>query len=166
MKAFAEIVPQFLGLAPGDSRMEPFWSLAEEFDLPVGLRMGPGPPGVAYGAGPVLGTHPEFKMAAGDPMLLEEVLLRHKRLRLIVMYAGWPRLESMLPLLYAHPNVFVDTGGLQSTRSLPRTSCRQSKRRTSSVTTPHVSCGSMPVSANRADRTCNTSGSAGRLLSD
>jgi hypothetical protein len=27
-----------------------------------------------------------------------------KRLRLFVMHAGWPRLDSMLALLYSHPN--------------------------------------------------------------
>ncbi|MBA3888500.1 MAG: amidohydrolase family protein, partial [Acidobacteria bacterium] len=52
---------------------------------------------------------PHFRMAAGDPMQLEEVLLRHKRLRIFIMHAGWPRLESMIALMYAHPNVYVDT---------------------------------------------------------
>ena len=47
-------------------------------------------------------------------MLLEEVLLRHKKLRLYVMHAGWPMLESMIALLYAHPGVSVDIAGLQS----------------------------------------------------
>jgi predicted TIM-barrel fold metal-dependent hydrolase len=59
-------------------------------------------------------------MAIGDPLLLEEVLLRHQRLRLSMMHAGWPRLESTLALLHAYPNVYVDTGGLHSDRILPR----------------------------------------------
>ena len=120
IKAFGEMLPQFLGLPPGDSKLEPYWALAEEFDIPAAIHMGPGPPGAAYEASPVPQKHPNFRMAAGDPLLLEEVLLRHKRLRLSVMHAGWPRLESMLALLYAHPNVYVDTGGLQSDRIVPR----------------------------------------------
>lgn len=59
-------------------------------------------------------------MAAGDPLLLEEVLLRHKRLRVFVMHAGWPRLESMLALLYGHPNVYVDIAALQAPLIVPR----------------------------------------------
>jgi predicted TIM-barrel fold metal-dependent hydrolase len=59
-------------------------------------------------------------MALGDPLVLEEVLLRHKRLRLFVMHAGWPRLESMVALLYAHPNVYVDVATLQSRALVPR----------------------------------------------
>lgn len=53
-------------------------------------------------------------------MLLEEVLLRHKRLRLWVMHAGWPRAESMMALLYAHPTVYVDVAALSAERFLPR----------------------------------------------
>lgn len=120
IKAFGEVLLQFMGVAPGDPRMEPYWALAEEFDLPVGIHMGPGPPGAAYESSPAPMKHPNYRMAYGDPMLLEEVLLRHKRLRLFVMHAGWPRLESMMALLYAHPNVYVDTGGLQSDRIVPR----------------------------------------------
>lgn len=120
VKAFAELVPEYMGIGPGDPRLEPYWALAEEIDIPVGLHMGPGPPGAAYDSSPIPVKHPNFRMAQGDPMLLEEVLLRHKRLRLWVMHAGWPKLESMTALLYAHPNVYVDTGGLQSSRILPR----------------------------------------------
>lgn len=120
IRAFGEMLPQYLGIAPADSRMEPYWALAEELDIPAAIHMGPGPPGAAYESSPTPKKNPEFRMALGDPMLLEEVLLRHKRLRLIVMHAGWPRLESMIALLYAHPNVYVDTGGLQSDRIVPR----------------------------------------------
>ena len=59
-------------------------------------------------------------MAAGDPLLLEEVLQRHKRLRVYVTHAGWPRLESMIALRYAHPNVYVDVGALQFERVMSR----------------------------------------------
>ena len=120
LAVLGEVINQYDGIAPDDERMEPYWALAEEFDLPVGIHMGPGPPGAAYEASPVPMKHPDFRMAHGDPMLLEEVLLRHKRLRLWVMHAGWPRRESMMALLYAHPHVYVDTGGLQSDRIVPR----------------------------------------------
>jgi hypothetical protein len=99
--ALGEVVSQYAGIFPTDSRMEPYWALAEEFDVPVGIHMGP--------AGPGRG----IPMAVGDPLLLEDVLLRHKRLRVFVMDAGWPRLESMTALMYSHANVFVDVAALQ-----------------------------------------------------
>ena len=100
--ALAEFAPQYSGLAPNDSALEPYFALAEELDIPVGLHMGLGPPGAAYG-----GT-PKYRMALSNALLLEEVLLRHPKLRLYVMHAGWPMAEEMLGLLYAHPQVYVD----------------------------------------------------------
>jgi len=120
IKAFSELSPQYLGMSPADSRMEPYWQLAEQFDLPVGIHMGPGPPGIAYDASPVPFKSPAFRMAMSDPLLLEDVLLRHKRLRLFVMHAGWPQLERMIALMYAHPNVYVDVAALQSAAIMPR----------------------------------------------
>jgi Amidohydrolase len=70
---------------------------------PVAIHMGSGPPNAAYEARYKL---PESRMALNDPLLLEEVLLRHKRLRVLLMHAGWPFLELTVALLYAHPNVY------------------------------------------------------------
>jgi uncharacterized protein len=120
IKALGEVSPQYLGMAPNDPRLEPYWQLAEEFDIPIGIHMGPGPAGAAYDSSPVPFKSPAFSMAAGDPLLLEEVLLHHKRLRLFVMHAGWPRLDSMLALLYSNPNVYVDIAALQATYIVPR----------------------------------------------
>ena len=120
VRVMGELVPEYVGMTPNDPRLEPYWKLAEELDLPVAIHMGPGPPAAAYEASPVPYKSPDFRMAAGDPLLLEEVLLRHKRLRVYVMHAGWPRLESMLALLYAHPNVYVDVAVLQFDVVMPR----------------------------------------------
>jgi uncharacterized protein len=121
IKVFGELVPQFMGLSPQDSRLETYWKRAEEFDIPDGIHMGPRPPGAAYDSSPAP-AKPEFRMAMGNPMVLEEVLLRHKRLRLFVMHAGWPWLDSMLALLYAHPNAYVDTAGVSADFMVPRAS--------------------------------------------
>ena len=120
VQAFGEFVSQYIGMSPADPRLDPYWSLAEEFDIPVGIHMGYGPPNAAYESSPTPVKTPNFRAAYGNPMLLEEVLLRHKKLRMSVMHAGWPMLESMITLLYAHPNVYVDVAGLQSERLVPR----------------------------------------------
>ena len=112
IESFGELVPQFFGMVPGDERLKPYWQLAEEFDIPVAIHMGLRPPG----------KFPDFRMSAGDPLLLEDVLLRDERLRLLVMHAGWPYLESTIALLYAHPNVYVDVGALQAGFVVPRAS--------------------------------------------
>lgn len=102
--ALSEITTQYAGIAPTDARLAPYWALAEELDIPVGIHMGPGPPGIAYfGA-------PGYRMALTDPLQLEEILLEHPRLRVFVMHAGWPMAERMIALMYAHPQVYVETG--------------------------------------------------------
>jgi predicted TIM-barrel fold metal-dependent hydrolase len=104
LAALAEFAPQYAGLAPGDATLAPYWALAAELDLPVGIHMGPGPPGAAY-----VGM-PKYRMALSSPLLLEEVLVRHPKLRVYVMHAGWPMVDDMLGLLWAHPQVYVDVG--------------------------------------------------------
>jgi imidazolonepropionase-like amidohydrolase len=120
IKALGELAPQYMGISPADSRLEPYWQLAEEFDIPVGIHLGPGPPAAAYDSSPAPIKYGAFRMTAGDPLLLEEVLLRHKRLRVFIMHAGWPLLDSMVALLYGHPNVYVDVAALENPTIVPR----------------------------------------------
>ena len=105
-----EITTQYEGVAPNDPRLEPYWALAEELDLPVGIHMGPGPPGAAY-----LGA-PQYRMSLGDPLLLEPVLAKHPKLRLYVMHAGWPMADRMIALMYEFPQVYVDTAVIDFTQ--------------------------------------------------
>lgn len=114
--ALSEMSPQYLGMHPDDARLEPYWQLAEEFDVPVGLHLGTGPPGIAYPTGPVPVPFrsPRARAAAGNPLALEEVLLRHPKLRLYVMHAGWPMLDAMTALMYAHPQVYVDVAAIEA----------------------------------------------------
>lgn len=100
-----EVVNQYFGATPSDSVLAPYFAMAEELDVPVGIHVGLGPVGVAYTAG-----NRSYRAALGRPLLLEETLLRHPKMRLYVMHAGWPLLDEMIALLYAHPQVYVDVG--------------------------------------------------------
>ena len=51
-----------------------------------------------------------YRVALTHPLALEPVLLKHPRPRLYAMHAGWPMLDEMLAMLYAHPQLYVDTG--------------------------------------------------------
>lgn len=48
LAVLAEITNQYAGIEPADERMEPYWALAEQLDIPAGIHIGPGPPGVIY----------------------------------------------------------------------------------------------------------------------
>lgn len=47
-RVLGEVSNQYVGIAPDDERMRPYWALAEELDIPVAIHLGEGPPGVAY----------------------------------------------------------------------------------------------------------------------
>lgn len=104
LDVFAEITNQYIGIDPSDERMEPYWKLAEELDIPVGIHIGTGPPGVIY-----LGAT-GYRARLHSPLTLEEVLVKHPNLRVYVMHAGYPMLDDMLAVMYAHPQVYVDLG--------------------------------------------------------
>lgn len=101
-RVFAEITPQYRGLAPDHPSLEPFYALAERLDIPVGIHMGYGAPGGPYW------LYPKYRAALGNPLLLEDMLTRHPKMRVYVMHAGMPLTDEMIALLYSHPQVFVD----------------------------------------------------------
>ena len=101
LAAIGEVIAQYYGAGPDDPRMEPLWALAEELDLPVGIHMGLGPPGVNA-------EWPEMRMRLGNPLLLEDVLIRHPRLRVYIMHAGWPHIDGLLAMLHSFPNLYID----------------------------------------------------------
>lgn len=107
-----EVGTQLIGLYPNDPQLEPFFALAEEFDVPFALHMGPGPEW-AVGDESIYEAFPDFQIRAGDPLALEDVLRRHPRLRLYIMHAAWPMLDELLTILWHNPNVHVDLGHLQ-----------------------------------------------------
>lgn len=104
LKVMGEVVNQYVGVGPADSLFEPYLALAEAHDVPVGIHVGPGPQGAVY-----LGAK-GFRGALAHPQLLEEALVRHPRLRVYAMHAGWPMLDEMLLMLYTHPQLYVDIG--------------------------------------------------------
>ena len=113
LAVIGELGFQYEGLALSDPRLENLWAAAEALDIPVSVHVGPGPPGVAYlpGSG--------YRARLSSPLLLEDVLVRHPKLRVNVMHAGFPMLDDTLALLYAHPQVYLDTGVIVYTQSRP-----------------------------------------------
>lgn len=104
VQVLGEIIAQYDGITLSDTIMEPFLALAEEMDIPISVHVGPGPPGIAYaGAG-------KYRARHHSALVMEEALIKHPNLRVIVAHAGWPMIDDMLAVLYAHPHVYVDLG--------------------------------------------------------
>jgi predicted TIM-barrel fold metal-dependent hydrolase len=105
-KVMGEIGLQYEGVSPSDMSVAPYFALAEELDIPVAIHMGTG------GSGRANVTTPRFRGSMGNPLLLEELLARHPKLRVQVMHAGYPMIDNMLTLLQASSHVYVDVAGL------------------------------------------------------
>lgn len=107
-KGMGEIGTQLNGIPPNDPSLEPYFKLAEELDLPVLIH--------TLGIGPYM---PHFSSAAGSPLLLEEVLVRHPKLRLFVENAGYPFRDEMIAVMYQYPQLYADVSTISWV--IPRT---------------------------------------------
>ena len=106
LAVLGEVLTQYQGILPDDEALAPYWALAEELDIPVGIHVGTGPPGAPY-----LGS-PNYRARMHSAMTMEEVLVRHPRLRVYLMHAGYPLLDDLMTVLAVHPQVYVDVGAI------------------------------------------------------
>jgi hypothetical protein len=110
----AEITAQYAGLSPSDPALDPYFALAEELDLPVGIHTGTSFPGTPFRG------YPRFRVALGNPLLLEDLLVRHPKLRVFIMHGGEPWRRETLALMGMYEHVYMDVavinwiGGLAS----------------------------------------------------
>ena len=105
-KVMGEIGLQYEGISPSDPSVDKYFALAEELDIPIAIHMGTG------GSGRANVAMPGFRGSMGNPLLLEDLLARHPKLRVQVMHAGYPMIDNMLTLLQANSHVYVDVAGL------------------------------------------------------
>jgi len=100
---FAEVSNEYLGIAPNDPRWEPYFAMAEELDIPIGIHMGEGPVNGARFPG-----YDSYRVRFTSPLLLEDVLIRHPTLRIYAMHYGSPMVEQTIAMMFTYPNLYVD----------------------------------------------------------
>ncbi len=98
-----EIVPSIEGISPDDEVLEPYLALAEEKDVPLAIHL------LSFQT-PYM--FPQNRAALNNPLLLEKMLIRHPKLRVYVMHAGWPMLNEMIALLAMYPEVYTEVAGI------------------------------------------------------
>jgi predicted TIM-barrel fold metal-dependent hydrolase len=99
IEVMGELGTQYLGTTLDSPEYDPFMSLAEEYDLPVVNHCGLGLPG---------GTSDKYRVTLGNPLMYENVLVKHPKLRICLAHAGWPMADEMIALLFSYENVYVD----------------------------------------------------------
>jgi len=103
--AFGEVAAQYAGYSPSDPAFDAYWAVAEKHGVPVGIHTGGAPPGTPYTC------CPKFRLALGDPLLLENLLVKYPKLKVYVMHAGgfFPQNALMLMTMYQHVYVDIST---------------------------------------------------------
>ena len=100
-----EVVVQYDGLSPSDPVLDPYFALAESLDVPTCIHAGMSFPDITRSA-------PKFRVSLGNPLLQEELLNRHPKLKVWIAHMGFPYLEETIGVLNVYPRVYVDTGAI------------------------------------------------------
>jgi predicted TIM-barrel fold metal-dependent hydrolase len=106
LQIMGEVTAQYAGVAPNDPRLEPYYALAEDLGIPFCLHTGFGPP-----MSPYMGD-PDFRMRHGNPLLLEDVLVKHPKLRIYIAHGGYPYIEETIALMMMYQQVYVDVSAI------------------------------------------------------
>ena len=106
LDAIAEMSPFYDGIQASDQSQQPYFELAQELNIPIGFHVFPGGPNGGFHLMPeMLGG---MRVYNANPLQLEDVLIRYPDLRLYIMHGGWPYLDDVKAMMYAHPNLYVD----------------------------------------------------------
>lgn len=101
-RAVGELGLPYAGKALNDTTLFPYYEVCEKAGIPVLFHTG------LDGPDPQRLVSPAFRIELGDPLLLQEVVIRFPKLKVVIMHMGWPFFDHALYMLYAYPNVFVD----------------------------------------------------------
>jgi predicted TIM-barrel fold metal-dependent hydrolase len=109
LDAFGEVAAQYAGYSPSDPAFDAYWEVAAKYGVPVGIHTGGAPPGTPYTC------CPKFRLKLGDPLLLEDMLVKYPKLKVYVMHAGGFFPQNALMLMTMYPHIYVDIGALSWT---------------------------------------------------
>lgn len=101
-----EITAQYAGAALNDPRLDGYFAMAAKFGAPVCVHAGFGPPMSPYRG------DPSFRMRYGNPLLLEDVLVKYPNLRIYIAHGGYPFLDDTIALMMQYQQVYVDISAI------------------------------------------------------
>lgn len=97
-----EIATVYNGLDPTDTRLWPYYQLANRLDIPVAWHTG-------TRRGMTL-TQPEFRAEIGRPTRWEDIFSKLPNLRAVLFHAGHPFRDDFIAVMMTYPWVYTDTG--------------------------------------------------------
>jgi predicted TIM-barrel fold metal-dependent hydrolase len=104
IKVFGELMAVYKGIKLTDSVYQPYLAICEKYGIPVAYHSGGSFPNAQN-----LGW-PKYRIALGDPFLIEDVLVRYPKLKLYLMHAGENFYTNTLRMMDGYPNLYADLG--------------------------------------------------------
>ncbi len=106
LQVLGEITSPYDGVDYDGPELAPYFALAAELKMPVGVHTGLTFPAAVYAC------CPRYRIDKGNPAHLDEVLARNPGLRLYLMHMGDIWQESTLAILHMYPQVYVDVAAM------------------------------------------------------
>jgi hypothetical protein len=108
-----ELALQYEGKTLADPELEPYLAICERVGIPVALHTGMSFPNTPYTC------CPKFRTNLGNPQLIEEVLVKHPKLKVQLMHMGFPWLQETKAIMNVYPQVYADVAVLDWLRPVP-----------------------------------------------
>lgn len=106
IQVFGEVMAVYHGQTLNDEKYLPYLKVCEEYNIPVAYHTG----GTFPGANAEIWK--KFRLSFGNPLLIEDVLVRFPKLKLSLMHAGSNFYENTLRMMDQYPQVYADLGVL------------------------------------------------------
>lgn len=104
IKVFGEITGVYHGRTLNNPVYEPYLSLCEQYGIPVAYHTGGGPPMTPYRC------CPNFRISLGDPLLIEDVLVKFPKLQVYLMHGGEVFYEHAIRMMQMYTHLYIDVG--------------------------------------------------------
>lgn len=101
---FGEIGAFYHGRTLADPFYDPYLKICETYGIPVAIHTGGGPPETTYRGAP------KARLVLGNPLLIEDVLVKYPKLKIYLMHAGVYYFNEALRLMLGYPQVYADLG--------------------------------------------------------
>lgn len=106
IKVFGEVTGVYHGRTLNDPIYEPYLKICEQYGIPVAYHTGGGPPMTPYRC------CPKFRISLGDPLLIEDVLVKFPKLQVYLMHGGEVFFEHAIRMMTLYRHLYIDLGVL------------------------------------------------------
>ena len=108
-----ELGLQYEGKTLADPDLQPYLAICERLGIVVAYHTGMSFPNTPYTCCPKFRTH------LGNPLLIEDVLVKYPKLKVHLMHMGFPWLQETKAIMNVYPQVYADIAVLDWSRPVP-----------------------------------------------